>query len=772
MSSKQSEKVYSTSKRVVRQDRMMRQIIRIGGMGIIISVLGIFVFILSQVLPLFFKAEVQRVASFHQNPGALGAIGLDEWGEIPFMATANGRIAFFRSNAPSQAPEWVAPFETNNDWKFYRYLPDSQRLLYGNALGQARWIQLKFSPNFDQDQRKINFDWVMSPIFDLQKTATDPEAEEEAETGTGANPTLLDLALGGQEDGILLAALVQMGDQTQVHILPLLQEETMMGSGDLKPGNPEIISDPFPSKPRKLQVNESGNAILVALDSGEIQYFISKNHTWTKQQSFVPFQGLPNPSVASMDLLLGGASVYLTHSGGKNVVFSLLIPHGETERRWVQVKSFPDLPGAAEKFAKSLRNRAFLVTSGPHAALNYGTTEAIRWEEDFSGPLLGAALSKKYHRLALFEAPDALHLYDLIDPHPEGGWKAFFGKIWYEGAPGPEYTWQSSGGSDAFEPKLSLIPLIVGTLKGTLYAMLFAVPISLLAAVYTSQFLDPNLKKVIKPIMEIMASLPSVILGFLAALWLAPRIENAVPSLILVILVLPPTILAFGALWQKLPQTLKTKLKPGREWLLLLPMLCLFSWLAWEAGPILEKWVFTVPDPQTGGVIADFRLWWTAKTGSAFEQRNSLVVGLIMGFAVIPIVFTLAEDSLAAVPNSLRSAALALGASRWQTAFKVILPAATAGIFSAIIIGFGRAVGETMIVLMATGNTPILDFDIFSGMRTLSANLAVELPEAPFHSTLYRALFLGSLVLFLMTFGVNSIAEMMRQRIRKKFKAL
>jgi phosphate transport system permease protein len=144
----------------------------------------------------------------------------------------------------------------------------------------------------------------------------------------------------------------------------------------------------------------------------------------------------------------------------------------------------------------------------------------------------------------------------------------------------------------------------------------------------------------------------------------------------------------------------------------------------------------------------------------------------MMGFAVIPIIFTISEDSLSAVPQTLRSGSLALGASRWQTAYHVVLPAATVGIFSAIMIGFGRAVGETMIVLMATGNTPLMDFNIFTGMRTLSANLAVELPEAPFHGTLYRVLFLGALLLFLMTFSVNSLAEMMRQRINKKFKNL
>jgi phosphate transport system permease protein len=113
---------------------------------------------------------------------------------------------------------------------------------------------------------------------------------------------------------------------------------------------------------------------------------------------------------------------------------------------------------------------------------------------------------------------------------------------------------------------------------------------------------------------------------------------------------------------------------------------------------------------------------------------------------------------------------MACGASRWQTALRVVMPTASAGIFSALMIGLGRAVGETMIVVMATGNTPIMEWNIFSGMRTLSANIAVELPEAPHHATLYRTLFLGALVLFLLTFAINTVAEVLRQHLREKFK--
>jgi phosphate transport system permease protein len=156
----------------------------------------------------------------------------------------------------------------------------------------------------------------------------------------------------------------------------------------------------------------------------------------------------------------------------------------------------------------------------------------------------------------------------------------------------------------------------------------------------------------------------------------------------------------------------------------------------------------------------------------AFDQRNSIVVGLAMGFAVIPTIFSIAEDALFAVPKHLINGSLALGATPWQTLIRVVLLTASPGIFSAVMIGLGRAVGETMIVLMATGNTPVMDFSIFQGLRTLSANIAVEMPESEVHSTHYRVLFLAALVLFAFTFLFNTVAEIVRQRLRRKYSSL
>jgi len=423
--------------------------------------------------------------------------------------------------------------------------------------------------------------------------------------------------------------------------------------------------------------------------------------------------------------------------------------------------------------------------------------------------------------------------------HPEASFTALFAPVHYEGAAEPAHVWQSSSGDDAFEPKLGLMPLIFGTLKATVYSLLFGMPLALLAAIYSSEFLHPKARSRIKPTIELMASLPSVVLGFLAALVVAPLVEDIVPTVLVTIFSVPFALLLGARLWQLLPSRRAVALRRWRLVCILLSIV-LGVLLAIWIGPASEGWLFAGDiklwlDGQRGSGVSGWllltlplgaigvglanALWvtplvrrklghltqmrtalvdlgrymvstlgalalaallawmlnefaWDPRGGSSFlgtyVQRNALVVGFIMGFAIIPIIYTIAEDALSTVPEHLRAGSLGAGATPWQTAVRIIVPTAMSGLFSAVMIGLGRAVGETMIVLMAGGNTPIMQWNIFNGLRTLAANIAVELPEAPKDSTHYRTLFLAALVLFVMTFVVNTIAEIVRLRFRKR----
>jgi phosphate transport system permease protein len=236
----------------------------------------------------------------------------------------------------------------------------------------------------------------------------------------------------------------------------------------------------------------------------------------------------------------------------------------------------------------------------------------------------------------------------------------------------------------SLEPKYGLLPLVVGSLKVTILAIFISAPIAILAALFTSSFSPKWSKEVLKPVIEILAGFPSVVIGFFALVFLASVTQDA-----------------FGL---------------------------------------------------------DYRL-------------NALVGGLAMSLAVIPIIFTVAEDALSTVPRHMTEASLALGATRWQTALFVTLPAAMPGVFASVLLGFGRAFGETMIVLMATGNAALVSWSVVEPVRTMSATIGAEMAEVVFGDIHYHVLFLVGSILFLFTFTLNGLAEVfVRQRLLKRFR--
>jgi phosphate transport system permease protein len=735
-------------------DRFMTRFIKVGGFGVITVVLGIFVFILWQVVPLFGGARVKELKSVQLAPRDYVILGLDEYSELPFTVDADGQLSVVDLVGDRGSFAIDPGFSAPKKFTAFSFNQPRQDIAYATDDGQCSIVKLDYALAFADGQRRVEATARAGPFIPL---------------GRPGHP-ILHVGYGDGGDYKLMAAVQNIEGRTELRAASLVQERNLFGEGEIRINRAYDLSGLTEGTLDRVLVNRQADTIVAANQAGEVFYFGRVGEEYLLRQRFKPFDDLPDQRIGSMHYLFGDVTLILTSAAGQNRLFSLFVHPDVNERRFGRTKEFPALPGAAQFYSISVRNKAFLIGAESHASLRFATTETVRWQDDLPFPVALAALGGKYDRLAFLDRQHRLHLFQLDDPHPEASFRAMFGKLWYEGADRPKFEWQSTGGSDEFEPKLSMVPLIIGTLKGTFYALLFAMPIALLAAVYTSQFANPSLRVVVKPIMEIMASLPSVVLGFLAAIWLAPLVETRVPSMILMILGVPVAAMLFGWGWSVLPIRYRALIRPGFEFLVFAPLFLVVVYVAWQLGPWLEHVLFVVTDPNTGARVADFRLWWPEMTGTDFQQRNALVVGFVMGFAVIPIIFTITEDSLSNVPANLRSGSLALGASRWQTALRIVLPTASAGIFSAVMIGLGRAVGETMIVVMATGNTPIMDLNIFSGMRTLSANIAVELPEAPLHGTLYRTLFLGAMMLFILTFAVNTLAEILRQRLRERYK--
>lgn len=241
----------------------------------------------------------------------------------------------------------------------------------------------------------------------------------------------------------------------------------------------------------------------------------------------------------------------------------------------------------------------------------------------------------------------------------------------------PKWSWQPN----SEHPRYSLLPLFIGTIKAAIIAMLFAIPLGVGGAIYSSQFASRRMREIIKPVIELLSGIPSVVLGFFALLVMATFLQN------------------------------------------------LFGYM--------------------------FRL-------------NATNAGIALGLAVIPIIFTISEDAMTSVPQSLRDASLALGANPWQVSFTMVLPAAFPGIAAGIVLGFGRAIGETMIVLMASGNAAIISASFTDSVRTFSATIAAELAEVVFGSAHYNVLFFLGTLLFVFTFIINLSGDMVLVKLKER----
>lgn len=731
----------------------MGRFIVVGGIAVILAVFGICFFILAEVVPLFQRPTVDRLSAYETGIEKPLIVGSDEWVERPFVVSASGEITWIDTVNGEMTTE-ALPIPTDFEITSWEYHQKDQELLLGSADGRSVLLSITYRAVFAKDTPRT----VTSAIKAAPVVAAGPGPIEAITFETGDSKRTVGLIARDVEKGI-----------RSIHLTTFVRKRSLFGVGKFTPADSFELSTGFAAAPVDIIIGTGGRELVIRLADDQVVYFRQSGKAWNLEQVFRPFS--EGASIASMDFLQGSVSLNFTSEAGENFIYSLT-PTESDGLQFIQTKSLQKLTEGAEHFAASIRNKAYLLSNSDTLSLRYATTQKVRWERTVDTPVAGVLLGHKYDRILVLEKSGLLEISKIDDPHPEAGIRAFFGKIWYEGQVEPKYTWQSTGGTDDFEPKLSLIPLIAGSLKGTFFALLFAVPIALMSAIYTSQFLRPSLKQIIKPSMEIMASLPSVVLGFLGALWLAPILDDRVPSFILLVVSIVVSAALVGYIWNRFPVNIRVLIPHGSEFTVFLPILILAGWGGWQLGPAFEALVFTVVDPVTGTETGDFRLWWSHFAGAGYQQRNSLVVGIMMGFAVIPIIFTITEDALSNVPRNLVSASMALGASRWQTTIRVLLPSAAAGIFSALIIGLGRAVGETMIVVMATGNTAIMDMNIFTGMRTLSANIAVELPEAPHSGTLYRTLFLGAFVLFVLTFTVNTVAETLRHRLRERFKTL
>lgn len=847
-----------TSRRVHVSNALAGWVIRLAGLGTIVAVFLVCVFLVLVAVPLFRSGRLELTAWGAQekkDTAAPAAAILDDAGRLAWVLDGKGTWTLYRLDrcqviSEGSAVGETAPTAVGGD-------AAAGQLILGFADGTIRLGQLTFSSQIreeasvPQEARKLAVgEWEIWNGALIERVSEDQfrvqearwELEEPVVLEAGVPIRRVDVSI--QSSGSVVAALTDSG---RLHVDQVIRRRNLLTgriTSTLRGGKLELGAEAARSA-IWLGLSGLGDQVYVAFEDGQLWRIDTRNveqPVLTEKADVIAEVG---ERLTRVIFLTGRAAIAAGDSLGRLSVWSLVRQEGaDTADGHVltKIRELPRGPGAVAALSSSRRTRLvaagyadgsvqlFHTTSQRHIARSH-----VRNTEE-SSDQVALALSARDEVLLWISGNSGLAVWQVQAGHPEVSLRSMFWPVWYEGYPGPAHVWQSSGATDDFEPKYGLVPLIFGTLKATFYSMLFGAPLALLAAVYTSEVMHPRWRARIKPVVETMASLPSVVLGFLAALVIAPFVEKIVPQVLTALVTVPWTVLLGGYLWQLLPHKQATSWRrwritlvaagaggglglawvlgpwvekflfagdikawltgrrggPMGGWVLLVLPVCALA-AAWVGGRLINPWVRN----RTGSwsyaklawldlgkflllssgtvVAAGVAGWGLSCLGdprggvlATYVQRNALVVGFVMGFAIIPIIFTIAEDALSAVPEHLRAGSLGAGATPWQTAVRIVIPTAMSGLFSALMIGLGRAVGETMIVLMAAGNTPIMEWNIFNGFRTLSANIAVELPEAVRDSTHYRMLFFSALVLFAITFVINTVAEMVRLRFRRK----
>ncbi|MGB0466044.1 MAG: ABC transporter permease subunit [Pontibacterium sp.] len=722
--------------------------IAFGGISVIIAILLIFFYLLYEVAPLFKSAEVKpwqvngQIAEPYKAPGKGKTLYLtmEEQAEVGLRVTDQGALIFFdtrNGNLISQADISLPP---GTEITSFALASDASRIFaFGLSNGEAQVLKHDYKATYPDGQRvitpQITFPFGESPI-----RVSDQPLEHLAINGDEENWSLI----GGTHQSLSIANIT-------------LEENFLTGEME---ASMEVEALPALNIPvKKLLVMPDRRWLLISSGDNKLAVvdLLAPEGTETTQ-----ILDASQGTITRFELLLGGNALMVADSKG-NISQWFLVRDESNIWRLNKIREFEGGNQAVTALSMEHRRKGFASVddSGTLRLYNSTANRNVLSQAIIQGPADYIALAPRSNAF-LIEQDNLLAFWQVHNEHPEVSWDALWGEVWYEGYQEPEYIWQSSAANNDFEPKYSLMPLAFGTLKAAFYAMLLATPLAICGAIYTAYFMVPSLRRKVKPFIELMEALPTVILGFLAGLWLAPFMETNLAGIFICLLLIPAAILIFAFTWASLPDRIRYLIPEGWDAVLLIPVVILATLFSlWIAGGV-ETLLF-------GG---DMRYWISNELGISYDQRNALVVGIAMGFAVIPTIFSITEDAIFAVPKHLSYGSLALGATPWQTLVRVIIPTASPGIFSAVMIGMGRAVGETMIVLMATGNTPIMDVNIFEGMRTLAANIAVEMPESEVGSTHYRILFLAAFVLFLFTFMVNTLAETIRQHLRKKYGSL
>ena len=701
---------------------------------------------LPAILLVFFLEAVGLAKGTRVTPGKrlvvnqFGAplhVQVDEYGQVAFVVTAQGgRFYSLKDGSPiadapvlDPSPATVTAVQGPVRDSNYRFV----RTVF--ALSDGRLVLADVSWHLASH----NGERVVTPVLKLQTPIqADPDRR----------PLRL-LAHGVSDLGPVSAVAV---GPREVVLVTQRRKKSLMGSSEakVKIGKlPVQLDDDITA----LAMDPRADDLFVGTASGGVVRVDLRDPDQPIAYPAMRFGGKAGTAVSALGFLTGGRTLLVGDAAGgvyglHRLETSAIVPP------YAFLCRFRDQMAPIRAFAACECDRTFLSLDARGGIfLRHATTGETLKELDV--PEVGAAgFDPRGREIATLGEGGALRLWPLQRGHPEITARTLFQPVQYEGDAEPGFRWQPEGSADDFESKYSLTPLFFGTLKGTLAALIVAVPLGLLAAIYATQFMRPSLRTLVATGMQIMSAVPTVVLGFIAAFWLAPTLASGELGLEIMPTVLAAAVLFAAFAWQRVIRL------QGREVLVLVPVVLVAMGLAWKLGGLLQE---SLPS-------ASFPEWVQTSLGLKFDERNTVVIGVVLGFAIIPTIFTIAEEALSGVPRPLIAGSLALGASPWQTAMNIVLPSASPGLLSAVLLGAGRAAGETMIVLMVSGNRAIVDPSPYTGFRSATANMAIHFGGCGCieDTTLWRVMFLSTVMLVIVMFVVNTLAEIIRIRLRMK----
>jgi len=512
------------------RDLLARYLVGAGGVAVIGSIILIFLFLFAVVFPLFKGANLHEVTTYqlsHHDSEESLLYSIEEQAEIGMRLNNSGVVQFFSIDDGKvlDSKNLLADSEAKVvSWTHVD--PEKNILGLGLDNGTAIIFRHEYASQYANDKRTI----VPSISYPYGEAPINLEVGKQA---------ISNIAISGNEDGLTFFGQTESGPR----LIDFTIESSFLDEDEFSLELTNQVILPYPDIPLKVLVSPERQWLYLLNAEGAIAYYDIRNKAEPLhiEDISVLYEG---SKPAALEFLLGGISLLLADDQGN--IHQLFLVRGENNKRHLTaIRKFKSGDAEISSISTEILRKGFLVTDVEgNVSLFHSTASRHLFTENISDkPITHFGVAPRSDKIIAEDASGQLHVWKVDSEHPEASLSSIWGKVWYESYPEPDYIWQSSSASSDFEPKFSLTPLTFGTFKAAFYAMLLAMPLAICGAIFTAYFMAPKMRGVVKPSIEIMEALPTVILGFLAGLWLAPFVEAHLPGVFATLVALPLGIL-------------------------------------------------------------------------------------------------------------------------------------------------------------------------------------------------------------------------------------